>query len=274
MSTAQLQFLLDSLRAAQPPRRPALDVGWQPCRVRGTLQERWERKPKYALSEQDLADIEARKTEAAREQEIHDRRQRLAAFLSRRGRQYGGCTLDNFVVECPAQGEVLRVVRAYAGRLREEIAAGRGLLFLGPCGVGKGHLTVALARIAIIDFGFSVAWVNAAEWFRRLRSAIGEGAGESSLFDPLVEAHVLLLDDPVPPHGALTVFEAARLFDLLEARNRHRRPVWTTMNVADREEAESRATVPVVERLLDLAIPVHCDWPSYRRRRMAEELTG
>jgi DNA replication protein DnaC len=60
-------------------------------------------------------------------------------------RRYGGCSLNNYQ---PAanNGSQLRAFN-YAFRLaREYPLADRGLLFMGTCGVGKTHLSVAILR--------------------------------------------------------------------------------------------------------------------------------
>jgi len=109
--------------------------------------------------------------------------------------RYRKCTLANFF-----ETEASEAARAALGAAKDFTAnypaVDGGLLFMGPCGVGKTHLAVGLmqelaetknARCRFCDFADLLAEVR--------RCYAGGSFDEYALLAPLVEADVLLIDD-------------------------------------------------------------------------------
>lgn len=73
----------------------------------------------------------------------------------------------------------------------------RGLLFSGPCGVGKTHLAVAILRAAIQEKGVEGRFVDEAELLRRLQYSYSPDSvdTEREVMLPLMEADLLIWDD-------------------------------------------------------------------------------
>lgn len=273
MSAESLQALIETLREAQPPRREPPDLGWAPPRVTGTLQERWDRVPRYAMTDDERAALDAQRDARERERQAGDRRESLRRFLARRGSLYATCTLENYETLCSEQGKVLQAVRDYASRLPDELAAGRGLLLFGEIGTGKDHLLVGLARLAILKHGLRVVWWDGMTFYRALRDHIADHTPEGLILDPIIDAEIAILSDPLPPDGTLSEYERERLFEVVERRRSHRRPLWITMNVRSGKEADERMGLAIFDRLKSGALALFFDWPSYRRAVLPEELT-
>jgi DNA replication protein DnaC len=213
---------------------------------------------------QRVRDEEARQ-EAGRRQAIADR---LKALVESRGERYAGCTLENYRAAEPEQNAAVAALSEFSGefpRLQRQGEA--GLILYGPRGTGKDHLLFALMRNVIQYHGQAVVWVNGMDLFGRIRDRIQRGEEERDLIRGLVKPDVLAISDPLPPFGALTEFQATMLFRVLDERYSRRRPVWVTVNVANRAEFEERMGVQLVDRLIDGALVVYCNWKSYREVR-------
>ena len=73
----------------------------------------------------------------------------------------------------------------------------RGLLFAGPCGVGKTHLSVAILKTLIQEKMVKAKFVDEAELLRRLQYSYGPGSPETEreVLLPLSEIDLLVWDD-------------------------------------------------------------------------------
>jgi len=198
-----------------------------------------------------------------------DRKKRAglwAEFAARIGRRYQGCGLENFTVSCKAQMDAISQSRRYGAAMAAEIKAGNGVMLFGPAGTGKDHVLVALARIAIRDYGFPVAWESGLSLFGTMRDRIGADRPESGLVEQLRSPRILILSDPVPPRGPLTDFQASLLLRIVDDRYRACRPTWVSLNVRDRKEADERLSPQIVDRLADGAMVLKFDWPTHRTK--------
>lgn len=80
-------------------------------------------------------------------------------------------TLEEF--DFDAQRSVKRELVAHLGQL-DFVAERANVVFLGPPGTGKTHLSIALGIKAALA-GYRVAFATAAEWVARLQAAQGQG---------------------------------------------------------------------------------------------------
>jgi len=210
-----------------------------------------------------VAELFARLPLRSPEPERRARPEAARDFLDGLGPRLRDATFENFRPPGAEAEKVLRALRDYAARLDENVARGRGVVLFGPCGTGKDHLLIALARLAAAR-GHSIRRTTGPELFRVIRDAMADGA-ESRFLDRLKYAGILILSDPLPPLGGLTPFQAAVLYDLVNYRWEYRLPTWVTLNVADSREADSRLGPAIVDRLQDGAVVLKCGWASHRR---------
>jgi len=208
------------------------------------------------------ADDPVRKEEARRQWV----EKQLDVLMRLIGPRYQNATLDNYEAVHPVQEMAVVRLRQYATNLPEEVKAGQGVLLFGTTGTGKDHLLIGLAREAIAG-GFLVRWVNGVDLHTKMREAIRAETGEDQVLKAYKDVRVLVLSDPMPPSGALTDYQAATLYRLIDYRYRHLLPVWCSLNVANANEARERLGSATVDRLRDGALAIECNWPSHRRAR-------
>jgi DNA replication protein DnaC len=189
----------------------------------------------------------------------------LEDFRKAVGPRYADCTLENYVVGCPAQRKAVDVVLDFARHAAERATAGTNVILFGPSGTGKDHLACGLAR-AVIQAGIEVRWQNGRDMFGQFRAAIDDDReSEDDLLKALFKPAVLLISDPLPPSGPLTAFQQDLLFRAVDVRYRLRKPTWLTLNVKDGTEADERIGVSIVDRLRHGALTLACNWASYRK---------
>jgi DNA replication protein DnaC len=115
--------------------------------------------------------------------------------------RYEHCELENFDVrknmETGQANPSLTVAKIHAQRFVEEYPADFGLLFVGPTGVGKTHLAVAVLRELMLRKGVECLFYDFHELLKTIRDSYNPGtqSTESSVLQPVMDAEVLLLDE-------------------------------------------------------------------------------
>lgn len=150
--------------------------------------------------------------------------------------------------------------------LTERTKAGRGLIWFGGVGTGKDHLMASMLYAACDRHLLDARWVNGQELFGAFRDRIDTGKADEAHFKQLERPQILGISDPTPPANEPSAWDLSNLYRLIDRRYRAMRPTWITMNAKSVEDADSRLSDPVFDRLRDGAEIFHCSWPSYRER--------
>jgi DNA replication protein DnaC len=197
-----------------------------------------------------------------------DKRAKLieAALIPRR---YSECLLAGYK---PAKGNGSQLLAFnYAFRLvREYPEVDRGLLFMGTCGVGKTHLSVAILR-GLIEKGASCLFYEFGSLLKEIQNSYNPATQNSELsaLAPVFEADVLVLDEL----GASKPTDWVRdtMMQIINTRYNDKKLTIFTTNYLDsrrseREETlENRIGVRLRSRLYEMCKAVLIEGGDYRR---------
>ena len=151
------------------------------------------------------------------------------------------CDLDPFV---------LREVRKFVDRIDENVAAGRGIWFMGDVGTGKTSLAMLVSRAAE-QAGRSVAIYPVTRLLSEIKDTYDRETDRSymSLFRKLCSVDLLHLDDLGAEKRTDWVLE--QLYSIVNERWQDERSIVVTTNTTDldvlREEIGSRTVSRLVE---------------------------
>ena len=198
-----------------------------------------------------------------------DHRQKLLE-AARIPRRYGSCSLENYQ---PQKGNASHL-RAFnfAHRLVSDYpAVERGLLFMGPVGVGKTHLAVAILH-GLLEKGVPCLFYEFGALLKEIQDSFNPAspATELKVLAPIYEVEVLVLDEL----GAVKPTDWARdmMTQVIGRRYNDRKLTVFTTNYADErrqpsdETLEDRIGARVRSRLYEMCRTVTLEGEDWRRR--------
>jgi DNA replication protein DnaC len=175
---------------------------------------------------------------------------RCACFVERQARalfdraniprRYRNCSLDNFDSLNDSLRDALKISRQFVKNYPVQDV---GLLFIGPCGVGKTHLAVAVIRELIQKKAAACLFCDFRELIRDIQNSYtpDSGVSESDILAPVFDSAVLVLDELGAKRSSAWVEET--VFYIINHRYNHKRLTLFTSNFLDVEEEEdSRQT--------------------------------
>ena len=219
----------------------------------------------------------------------------LAPQLLERARipaRYSSCTLQSFDIHAPSAAAKDQLLQAkslsqgYIDRFVTETGdfSQTGLIYIGPPGVGKTHLAVAVLKELISRYRVRGLFVDFTSLIHEIQATFDPGSPDSKrdILDPVVEAEVLILDELGAQKPSPWVNEI--LYLVMNSRYTKRLPTLFTTNYrlqgaprrssgnldraptpAEYASLSSRITPNLLSRLYEMAQPVELEVEDFRR---------
>src|SRR5256712_10574723 len=161
--------------------------------------------------------------------------------------RYEHCAFENFDVRKDREtGEAnpsLRQAKVWAEAFVREYPIDIGLLFVGPAGVGKTHLAVAVLRELMLRKGIECLFYDFLKLLKDIRDSYNpvSQTSELTVLQPVLEVEVLLLDELAASDP--TDWVRAPLRHIINSRSNQKKvtPISTTHRV---DEPQARRESP------------------------------
>jgi DNA replication protein DnaC len=152
-------------------------------------------------------------------------------------RRYQNCSLKNFEIHNDSHRDALKISKQFVKNFPAQEV---GLLFIGPCGVGKTHLAVAIIRELIEKKSVPCSFYDFRELIREIQSTFtpDSSLSESDVLAPVFEHDVLVLDELGAKRTTAWVEET--VFYIINQRYNQKKLTIFTSNYLDTEEEEDR----------------------------------
>ncbi len=166
---------------------------------------------------------------------FNERKNQILFEKARIPRRYRDCTFKNFEIHNDSLRDGLKIAKKFVKNYPvQEI----GLLFLGPCGVGKTHLAVAIIQELIHERNIPCYFYDFRELIRDIQKTFTPESSltESEILSPIFQKDVLILDELGAKRTTAWVEET--VFYIINSRYNNKKPTIFTSNYLDSEEEE------------------------------------
>jgi DNA replication protein DnaC len=162
--------------------------------------------------------------------------------------RYEHCELEEFSIRkipgTDQENPSLERARFTAKKFVEEYPTDFGLLFVGPTGVGKTHLAVAILHELILRKGVECLFYDFHDLLKTIRDSYNPGTQNTELgvLQPVLDAEVLLLDELAGSNPSDWVKET--LHHIINWRYNNKKVTLITTTLLSRDTAGRRGPRP------------------------------
>jgi DNA replication protein DnaC len=152
-------------------------------------------------------------------------------------RRYKNCTLNNFEVHNDSHRNAFKISKKF---VEDYPVQDIGLLFIGPCGVGKTHLAVAIIQELILKKNIPCSFYDFRDLIRDIQNTYTPDSSltESEVLSPVLQKEVLVLDELGAKRTTAWVEET--IFYIINHRYNNKKLTIFTSNYLDSEEEEDK----------------------------------
>jgi DNA replication protein DnaC len=181
-----------------------------------------------------IADSEGRSV-AKRCQCFLDRQADILLDQANIPRRYTQCTFENFEIHNDSHRHALKISKQFVKNYPVQDV---GLLFIGPCGVGKTHLAIATLQELIKEKKARCYFIDFRDLIRKIQSTYSPDSPltDSDIFAQIFEKDVLILDELGAKRTTAWVEET--IFYIINNRYNNKKLTIFTSNYLDQEEDE------------------------------------
>jgi DNA replication protein DnaC len=150
-------------------------------------------------------------------------------------KRYMNCSLANFESHNDSLKDALAIAKKFVKNFpAQEI----GVLFIGPCGVGKTHLSVAIIQELIRKKSARCVFYDFRDLIREIQNSFSPDSvlTESDILAPIFQSEVVVLDELGAKRTTAWVEET--IFYVINHRYNHKKTTIFTSNYPDTEERE------------------------------------
>ncbi len=169
-----------------------------------------------------------------------DKQARILIERAKIPKRYRNCSFENFDTMNDSLRDSLKISKQFVKNYPVQEV---GLLFIGPCGVGKTHLAVAILRELIQKKNVTCLFSDFRELIRDIQNSYTPDSvvSESDVLAPVFESAVLVLDELGAKRSSAWVEET--IFYIINHRYNQKRLTVFTTNFMDTEaEEDTRQT--------------------------------
>ncbi len=181
-----------------------------------------------------IDDIEGRSV-AKRCKCFLDRQADILFELANIPRRYTECTFDNFEIHNDSHRHGLKISKQFVKNYPVQDV---GLLYIGPCGVGKTHLAIATVQELIKEKKARCYFIDFRDLIRKIQSTYSPDSplADSDIFSQIFQQEVLVLDELGAKRTTAWVEET--IFYIINNRYNNKKLTIFTSNYLDQEEEE------------------------------------
>lgn len=182
------------------------------------------------------------------------------------------CRFDNFDLKYytdDADKAVMQKVISFCKKYAKELSVNsKSVMFFGGTGLGKTHLSLAIASAAI-EKGMGVVYSPAQNLLQKLEKEHFSYSAETPFLDDVLNCDLLILDDL----GAefITSFSQALIYNIINTRLLSNKPTIISTNLSI-EELSQRYTPRVTSRIIGCYTIKQFNGSDIRQQKRIEEL--